>query len=234
MPFGGMGAAGRILTPPLPALNRGAFQTIRGKVTKVGKELLLELPRAVKLEGRSIEAIVLRTAALKAGQRVTVHGRLDSRQSDHALVLSGISNVGNGEPRFDAQGHRFLGTRGASAGQVLPSIFLNGRDLPMGEPLRVAVIDSAQKKVFFASQAGLVAPGENAFQGVEASAPLRIPSRADHQRWVVAGGVVAKRETLQPLECVAREGLASWFHDEPLRTWVRLTARKIDALFSVK
>jgi|CXWL01.1.fsa_nt_gi hypothetical protein len=234
MSLAGVGVVGRILTPPLPALTQGGYQMVRGKVAQKDDALVLELPRSMKIEGRAVQSIVLAGGVVKPGQQVTLYGRVDLRPADGVVVLSGVSNVGAGEPRFDVRNGRFVATVGHGAGTELPSLNLNSRDVRLGAPARTAVIDAGQKKVFFANLNGFLPPGANAFHGVDASVPLRSASRTDQLRWVVKAGQIVTKRNDQPLERLGNEGTSVWFQDPAQKTALRLTGKKIDAVFSLK
>ena len=232
--FAGVGVVGRILTPPIPSFIPGGYQTVRGKVAKKGEHVVLELSRAMKLDGRPVQTIALKGGTAKPGQQVTLHGRVDLRLEEPVVVLSGLSNVGAGEPRYDARSKRFVATIGAASGFDLPALNLNNRDCRLGAPARTAIVDAQQKKVFFANLNGSLAQGANPFHGIDGVTALRTPSRAEQMRWAVKGSQLLSKRNGQLLERLGSQGPALWFFDVEHKTALRLSGKKIDAIFSVK
>ncbi len=232
--FAGLGVVGRILTPPIPSFIPGGYQTVRGKVVKKGELVVLELSRAMKLDGRPVRTIALKGGTAKPGQQVTLYGRVDLRVGEPEVVLSGLSNVGAGEPRYDARSKRFVATLGSASGSELPALNLNNRDARLGAPARTGIVDSQQKKVFFANLNGSLAQGANPFHGIDSVVALRAPSRAEQLRFAVKGNQLLSKRNGQSLERLGSQGPALWFYDAEHKTALRLSGKKIDAAFTVK
>jgi len=154
---------------------------------EVGSYLVLDAPLA---GGSSvIREVFLDGRRFNPGTSVRLYGRLDARTyggvdfTAHSYAaLSGISDLGAGEPSFDgAQFHS------AANNAHLRVLIVHRRDL-FDAPNAIVVLDPASKRAFVGSQGGRIRADANPFHGFSSSAEIASPTEADR------AGVVFNRE----------------------------------------
>jgi hypothetical protein len=145
------------------------------EVPEVGSYLVLDAPLA---GGSSmIRDVFLDGRTFKQGMKVRLYGRLDARTysgTDSAAhsyaALSGISDLGAGEPSFDgAQFHS------AANNAHLRVLIIHRRDL-FDAPNAIVVLDPAAKRAFVGSQGGRIRAEANPFHGFSSSAEIGAPT----------------------------------------------------------
>ena len=172
-------------------ISPGAYRTFSGTVEHrnimgIGGEAppsgpYLNLDAPIEVDGKPFDRLFLADADKFAdGVALQLHGRVDvgrfggvEVRDGTYLALSGISNVGAGEPTFTLN-DGFT----TAAGKSAPALILERRDL-YDAPNVVMVADQGQDKVFIGTHGGMRMPGSNPFGGFTGSAPITQPTDAD-------------------------------------------------------
>jgi hypothetical protein len=149
-----------------------------GEAPPAGSYLVLSEPLRV---GASTAAeVFLEGRDFEQGRAVTVHGRLEERTwggvetGNHPYVaLSGVSDVGAGEPLFDG-----VQLTSAKSGAPLRVLVVRRNDL-FDAPNAIVVLDPAQGRAFWGSFGGHIRPDANPFHGFSAAAEIAAPTDAD-------------------------------------------------------
>lgn len=149
-----------------------------GEAPPSGSYLLLVDPLAVG--SSTVKQLFLEGRTFDQGRSVKLYGRLEARTyggveigSHPYVALSGISDLGAGEPWYDgAQFHS------AESSTPLRVLVLHRRDL-YDAPNGIAVLDPTQKRAFLGSMGGRMRPEFNPFYGFSESAPIAEPTDAD-------------------------------------------------------
>ena len=143
---------------------------------EVGSYLVLDTPLAGG--STAIRDVFLDGRRFTQGTSVKLYGRLDARtyggvdsSPSHAYAaLSGISDLGAGEPSFDgAQFHS------ATNNAHLRVLIIHRRDL-FDAPNAIVVLDPAAKRAFVGSQGGRIRAEANPFHGFNSSAEIVAPT----------------------------------------------------------
>lgn len=149
---------------------------IGGEAPPSGSYLLLDQPLRL---GAQEHGEVFVDRELAEGAQVELHGRLEERRfggverpESTYLALSGVSDLGAGEPRFD--GVHFLGAHG----EALRALVLERREM-FDAPNLILVLDEAARRAFLGTLGGMRLPGSNPFHGFGAAAPIADPTEAD-------------------------------------------------------
>lgn len=169
-----------------------------------GTWLLLATPMRV---GRAdVSEVFVQRRGLPEGEVARLHGRLDARHyggletpQQPYFALSGVSDVGAGEPRFD--GLQFLA---ADTGAHLRVLVLEPREM-FDAPSVILVVDPVGRHAYLGTSGGRVL-GDNPFHGFTASAPIEDPTDADRAavRFDDQGKAISAASGA-PLREVARE-----------------------------
>lgn len=140
----------------------------------------LRLTRHIHVSGSVFEELVLEHGPFVAGHHLRAYGRIELRKLGGVetplrryAALSGVSDVGAGEPRFDG-----LQFHSASNGAHLRVLVIRRRDL-YDAPNAIVVLDVPAGHAFLGSMGGMQMPGRNPFHGFGASAPIQTPSDAE-------------------------------------------------------
>lgn len=154
--------------------NRSLFG-IGGEAPPSGSYLVLDQP--IQVNGKRVTEVFISGPDFQEGERVTLNGRIDVRsfggvevREGRYVALSGVSNVGAGEPRFD--GRNFLDPEGRQL-QVLS--YLN----PMIADVPSTIIALGDGKAFVGRMGGFIPPDVNPFHGFYGTAKIASPTRAD-------------------------------------------------------
>ena len=147
-------------------------------VPEEGSYLVLDTPLT---EGSSlIRHVFLDGRRFDQGKTVKLHGRLDARTyagidgATHTYAaLSGISDVGAGEPAHD--GTQF---HSATTNANLRVLITHRRDL-FDAANAIVVLDPASKRAFLGSHGGRIRAEANPFHGFTASAEIAEPTDAE-------------------------------------------------------
>ncbi len=153
---------------------------IGGEAPPSGSYLVLDAPLA---EGATmIRDVFLDGRTFKQGTAVKLYGRLDARTyggvetAVHSYAaLSGISDLGAGEPSFDGSSFH-----SAVNNAHLRVLITHRRDL-FDAPNAIMVLDPASKRAFVGSQGGRMRPEANPFHGFSGSAEIGEPTDADRE-----------------------------------------------------
>jgi hypothetical protein len=196
---------------------------IGGEAPPSGSYLVLTAPLAV---GSSIfRDVFLEGRIFDQGKSVELYGRLDARTyggvetATHTYVaLSGISDLGAGEPTFD-------GTQFHSAANHahLRVLVVYRRDI-FDAPNAIVVLDPVEARAFLGSQGGHIRPEANQFHGFSGSAEIAPPTDADEAAVVFnkegnpinagTGAELRKVGELQPPRGTADMLSYAWYFDE--------------------
>ena len=153
--------------------------SVPGKeVPEVGSYLVLDAPMT---EGSSqIRHVFLDGRRFAQGTTVKLYGRLDARTysgvdgATHTYaVLSGLSDLGAGEPSYDGMQFNSAGT-----GAHLRVLVIHRRDL-FDAANAIVVLDPASKRAFLGSQGGRIRAEANPFHGFTSSAEIGAPTDAE-------------------------------------------------------
>ncbi|MBK9757740.1 MAG: hypothetical protein IPO88_30380 [Nannocystis sp.] len=200
---------------------------IGGEAMPSGSYLRLERP--IHLSGAVFEELVLEHSPFPQGHALKAYGRLELRSVGgvetplrHFAALSGVSDVGAGEPRFD--GVQF---HSAINGAHLRVLTIRRQDL-FDAPNAIVVLDGPAARAFLGSMGGLMMPGRNPFHGFGASAEISAPSDAERAsvRFDEAGNAT-DAATGQPLLLLDREQPPPNVVDGLTTTWYFDPAQEI-------
>jgi hypothetical protein len=140
----------------------------------------LVLVEALVVGSSKVNEIFLEGRKFDQGKNVKLYGRLEARSyggvetgAHPYIALSGISDLGSGEPAFD--GVQFHSA--ANQARLRPLI-VRRRDLFDG-PNEIAVLDPVLGRAFLGSLGGHILPQANPFHGFSAVADIAEPSEAD-------------------------------------------------------
>ncbi len=208
--------------------NREPPLTIGGEGMPSGSYLRLE--RRIHVSGSDYDEVMLERAPFAQSYRLRAFGRVELRKvggvetpMHRYAALSGVSDVGAGEPRFDG-----LQFHSAVNGAALRVLTLQRRDL-FDAPNMICVLDAPADRAFLGSMGGRQMPGRNPFHGFSAGADILTPTDADRASVVFnAEGDAVDAATGQPLLLLAREepppnvvdGLTTAWYFDPARTIV--------------
>lgn len=180
----------------------------------------LRLTQPLQLLGQSYDELFLEREFGSSAQ-VTLYGRVEQRRyggvetaARSYLALSGVSDVGAGEPRFD--GVRFLAAREAVP---LRRLVLEPREM-YDAPNLILVLDPQAQQAFLGTQGGHMLPGRNPFHGFTARAPISAPTAADEAALRFSAEGATSAATGEPLDEVGRAVLPSaQAPDHTVHTW---------------
>ena len=190
----------------------------------------LRLDQALHISGAVYRELHLEHSPLRHGDDLRAYGRLELRSIGGALTpvrrlgaLSGVSDVGAGEPRFD--GVQFHSTVNGAHLRVL---LLRRQEL-FDAPNTIVVLDLPQRRAFLGSIGGFQVPVRNPFHGFDASAQIQ-PANDRHREVVRFDDErnALDAATGQPLLFLDREapppdivdGLTTAWYFDPARTVV--------------
>ena len=177
----------------------------------------LELAKPIQIDGQSVSQIFVGDERLKDGASATLNGRLERAQSPLEIFppkyyaqLTGMTNTGAGEPRFD--GKDFFdqsGTKLNRGSYLRPDV--------MDIPSTIFVFDHAASNVFVGGMGGHIPQWMNSFHGLRGVSKMRAPTAADAGvRWKLANQTPTNAEG-KALTKVGSEpmgiGEKSWFID---------------------
>ena len=205
--------------------NREPPLTIGGEGMPSGSYLRLE--RRIHVSGSVFDEIMLERAPFAQGYQLRAFGRVELRKVGGVetplrryAALSGVSDVGAGEPRFDG-----LQFHSAVNGAALRVLMLRRRDI-FDAPNTICVLDVPADRAFLGSMGGRQMPDRNPFHGFSARADILAPTDAERASVVAnAAGDVIDAATGQPLVLLAREspppnvidGLTTAWYFDPAR-----------------
>lgn len=167
----------------------------------------LRLAHHIHVSGVVFEELVLEHSPFAQGHQLRAYGRIELRKVGGVesplrryAALSGVSDLGAGEPRFDG-----LQFHSASNGAHLRVLMIRRRDI-YDAPNTIVVLDVPAGRAFLGSMGGMLMPGRNPFHGFGASASIQTPTEAER----VSVGFNAEGEALdaatgQPLVFLDRE-----------------------------
>jgi hypothetical protein len=174
----------------------------------------LDLDQPIRLGGQLTKSLhigwedgSIGTQAVKAGDKLTVFGRLDSRTwggtetaGGKYVELSGLSNVGVGEPTYDGREfHDAAGTKLSSAYLYNPMV----ADAPNTQ----LVFD--KKTAWVGMLGGFIGPTMNPFHGFQAKRAVETPKGTDFQRAQDLGGKVVDTVTGKSLQ----DAGSGWYYN---------------------
>lgn len=140
----------------------------------------LVLVEALIVGSSRVNDIFLEGRKFDQGKNVKLYGRLEARSyggvetgSHPYIALSGISDLGAGEPTFD--GVEF---HSAVNQAHLRAFIVRRRDL-FDAPNEIVVLDPAPARAFLGSLGGLILPQANPFHGFSAATDIAEPTEAD-------------------------------------------------------
>ncbi|MBI2376533.1 MAG: hypothetical protein HYV07_21235 [Deltaproteobacteria bacterium] len=220
-------------TPLIPgrikSVKLGSYQALAGKIENrapmgIGGEAppsgsYLVLDKPIKVSGVRVKELYLQGPELPEGQSVKLNGRLDlvsyggvETHGASVHALSGISNLGAGEPRFDGQGFK-------NAGGKKLEVLSYSRPLMYDAPARIFVLDG--NKAFFGSMGGHIPPNRNPFHGF--SRTLAVESATDADRKAVKSDAEGRPLSVasgKPLERISREQpVTQPYPDQMFHAW---------------
>jgi len=187
-----------------------------------GSYLVLARPLAVGAS--KVKEIFLEGRSFDQGTTVKLYGRLEVRKfgpaaiPQHYFALSGISDLGAGEPRYD--GTQF---HSAATNAPLRVLVVRRRDL-FDAPNVIVVLDPDQGRAFMGTFGGFIFPEANPFHGFTAVADIVEPSDADRAAVafnkegnpidVATGAELAKVGEQLPPRNTADAFTFTWYFDE--------------------
>jgi len=190
----------------------------------------LRLDRHIHLSGARFDELVLEHAPFAQGYHLRAFGRIELRKvggvespARRYAALSGVSDLGIGEPRFDG-----LQFTSAVNGAHLRVLMLRRQDI-FDAPNTICVLDTTAAWAFLGSMGGRQMPDRNPFHGFNASADIQSPTDADRAGVVVNdAGEAIDAATGQPLLLLEREspppnvvdGLTTTWYFDPAQTIV--------------
>src|SRR6185436_4216524 len=140
----------------------------------------LVLAEALIVGSSRVNDIFLEGRAFDEGKSVKLFGRLEARSyggvetGPHPYIaLSGISDLGAGEPAFDG-----VDFHSAVNEARLRAFIVRRRDL-FDAPNQIAVLDAAAARAFLGSLGGHILPQTNPFHGFSAATDIAEPTEAD-------------------------------------------------------
>jgi hypothetical protein len=140
----------------------------------------LVLAEALVVGSSKVNDIFLEGRKFDQGKTVKLYGRLEARSyggvetgSHPYIALSGISDLGAGEPTFDG-----VGFHSAVNQAPLRALVVRRRDLFDGAN-DIAVLDPVPARAFLGSLGGHILPQANPFHGFSAAADIAEPTEAD-------------------------------------------------------
>jgi hypothetical protein len=149
-----------------------------GEAPPSGSYLLLA--HALTVGASRVSEIFLEGREFDQGKSVKLYGRLEARSyggvetgSHPYIALSGISDLGSGEPAFD--GVQF---HSAANHAQLMVLIVRRRDL-FDAPNEIVVLDPALARAFLGSFGGHILPEANPFHGFSAATDIAKPTEAD-------------------------------------------------------
>lgn len=158
------------------ASNRGPD----GGAQAYGSWMVLDDP--VMVGDLKVSKIYVGDPNLLQGQAAHLNGRLDVREGPQEIfpairfaALTGMSNVGAGEPKFD--GKQFTSAKSGKKLDVLSYYPPHITDVPS----TIFVIDQGSDKIFKGSSGGFIPQWMNGFHGFRGSAKIENPTTKDHQ-----------------------------------------------------
>ncbi len=150
----------------------------------------LQLDKPVMVGDLKVSKLYVGGRDLQAGESVKLNGRLDVLEGPQEIfpapryvVLSGMSNVGAGEPAFD--GKHFTN----AAGKKLPVMSYYPPHIT-DVPTTIFVVDQGGDKVHEGRSGGFIPQWMNGFHGFRGSAKISEPSFEDSKvRWTLGNQV---------------------------------------------
>ncbi len=153
---------------------------IGGEAPPSGHWLVLDQP--IKVASREFNELFVGRAQVEDGAHVDLNGRLDlgsyggveTRKGSY-VELTGISNVGAGEPLFDGRTY----TSSASGKEL--DVLAWTRPFIADVPATIWVLDPGQDKAFVGSSGGFIPPNMNPFHGFRGQVSMVPPTAADER-----------------------------------------------------
>ncbi len=178
---------------------------VGGEAMPSGSYLCLAKP--VHLSGAAFDALVLEHGPFPQDHRLRAYGRIELRKvggvetpQRRYAALSGVSDLGAGEPRFDG-----LQFHSASNGAHLRVLVIRRQDL-YDAPNAIVVLDAFAGRAFLGSMGGFQMPDRNPFHGFGAGADIQTPTDAERASVRFnAQGEAVDAETGQALVLLDRE-----------------------------
>lgn len=140
----------------------------------------LRLAHHIHLSGVVYEELALEHAPFPQGHHLQAYGRIELRKIGGVetplhrfAALSGISDIGAGEPRFD--GIQF---HSATNGAHLRVLVVRRLDI-YDAPNTIVVLDVPAGRAFMGSMGGMQMPDRNPFHGFSVSASIHTPTDAE-------------------------------------------------------
>jgi hypothetical protein len=194
-----------------------------GEAPPSGSYLVLAAPIAVGAV--KVKEVFLEERSFEQDKDVTLYGRLEARKyggvetgSRRYVALSGISDLGAGEPFYD--GAQF---RSAANDAHLRVLVVRQRDL-FDAPNVIVVLDPVEGRAFLGTFGGFIPPEANPFHGFSAAAEIARPTDADRAAVVfnkdgtpidaATGAELLKVAEQQPPPRTADMFSYAWYFDE--------------------
>lgn len=140
----------------------------------------LRLTHHIHLSGLIFEELVLEHSPFPQGHPLRAYGRIELRKVGGVetplrryAALSGVSDIGAGEPRFDG-----LQFHSAGNGAHLRVLTIRRQDM-YDAPNTIVVLDVPAGRAFLGSMGGRQMPDRNPFHGFGASANIQTPTEAE-------------------------------------------------------
>lgn len=186
----------------------------------------LRLSPAIKVDGKNVDSLFLGDG-FRAGSKVTLNGRFDvdsyggvETQAHTFVRLTGISNLGKGEPTFD--GKKFTDAEG----KTLSRLSYN-RPMIMDAPAVILVLSADQKKAFVGSMGGFIRPEMNPFHGFRSQKDLVKPNRVELSD-LTAGATTLKKNG-ESLDFIGKDSQnRRWYFDGDRSTAFGVLGGKVD------
>ncbi|MBX7099046.1 MAG: hypothetical protein K1X89_15150 [Myxococcaceae bacterium] len=186
----------------------------------------LKLSSAIKVDGKLVDSVYLGDG-FRSGSKLALNGRFDVgtyggvETTAHTYVqLTGISNLGKGEPLFD--GKKFTDAEG----KTLARLSYN-RPMIMDAPAVILVLSADQKKAFVGSMGGFIRPEMNPFHGFRSQKELVKPTRVETSDLTV--GATTLKKNGESLDFIGKDAQnRRWYFDGDRSTAFGVMGGKVD------
>ncbi len=193
---------------------------IGGEAPPSGHWLVLDTP--ITVASRKVSELFVGRANVKDGAQVKLNGRLDSGSyggvetpRSNFVQLSGVSNVGAGEPTYDGQNFT-----SSVSGKALDVVAWNQPQM-YDAPAIIWVLDPGQDKAFEGRSGGMLPPDMNSFHGFRSAHAMVPPTQAEAASIQWRGDTPFDKDTLKKLDLIHRDEMPDGIADGMSTSWYR-------------
>lgn len=202
---------------------------IGGEAPPSGHWLVLDTP--ITVASQSVTELFVDRANVKDGQQVKLNGRLDAGSyggvetpRSSYVQMSGVSNVGAGEPSFDGRDYT-----SSVSGKPLDVVAWN-RPQMYDAPATIWVLDPGQDKAFEGASGGMRPQNMNSFHGFRSAHAMVPPTAAEVASIQWRGDTPFDAVSLKKLDLIHSDEMpdgvadgmsSSWYRNEDTNTLYR-------------